>query len=127
MLQAQDSVAMIQATLATIAGLVCFAAIFVVPCIYVFRGGPYFHGVAIGWMMAVLSLGTFAVVASVMPLELASGLPQGRDIAAAMGFGWVPGIMASTVGGVSAFLVGKFRKRKKDTHGGSAAGQDEPR
>ena len=108
---------MIRTVIATAAGLVCFAAIFALPCVYVFRGGKYFYGVAMAWGMAVLSIGVFAVVASVLPAEFASELPMGRDIAAAMGFGWAPGIVASTVGGVSAFVVQRIRQRqsKRDT------------
>ncbi len=106
---------MIRAIISTAAGLICFSAVFAVPGIYVYRGGRYYYGVAIAWMMAVLSIGTFAVLGSLMPLELASGLPQGRDIAAAMGFGWAPGIVASTVGGVSAFVVRRARRRNTET------------
>lgn len=104
---------MIRTMVTAIAGLIFFAAAFAVPCLYVFRGGAYYYGVAIGWMMAVLSIGAFAVVASVMPMEIAAGLPQGRDIAAAMGFGWAPGIVASTVGGVSACVVRRVSEAKK--------------
>lgn len=106
---------MIQTMMILFAALICFALIFVVPCLYVFRGGAYYYGVAIGWIMAVLSVGAVAVAASVMPTEMASGLPRGRDIAAAMGFGWAPGIVASTVGGVLGFIVRRVQKRKQKT------------
>jgi hypothetical protein len=44
---------MVQTAITATVGMILFLAVFVVPCVYVFRGGRYYYGVGIAWGLAI--------------------------------------------------------------------------
>ena len=100
-------------------GTFSFSAICVLPFVYVFRTGNTRRGVGIAWVMMILTMFLLSQVAFEIVGRLASYetadkyLPEGNSIVAAVGVGWIYGIIVAALAELARNIVNKITGKRK--------------